>query len=388
VFEVRTLLESSDLRSQTKLVTGILLSPYEPVTPSNIEEVDGYAGVREFQESELFASCMDIVGRTLSPKLAARYKLATLLPVSYRLSPGWLRSKVLRGSMDDSETEAHSTLELAREELVRLFRDSGHDLKEKRRPMLVVTHDIDNEEGFRRAVAMKSIDDELGLKSIWFIPSDQYHFDQQGVRDLACNSFIGSHDTMHDGKLIQIGDKTRLAQRLRKSKERLENVFSNDVRCFRAPLLQFSRTILKGVKEAGYAFDFSLPSWEPAHPSVMGPFGLEYFHGFNLEGVAEVPLTLLQDHQALFVMGLSPKEAIYQWKRQAEFVLSVGGDLVLLVHPDYWSSNELEAYKELLTTLIGYGASNLEDLSALMSGPRPGQNPSTSDPHSSTSWAR
>jgi hypothetical protein len=365
----------ANLSPQEQLVVRILLSPYEvevsqDPTHADYEILGGPSvesrkngttetegGERILLDPGLLGPSVEIVGKTFNPRISKIYKLSTTVPISYRNAPKWLRAALLgrvkneSNGSDINALEEHARLELAREGLVNQLRNSGLVLREKRNPALVITHDIDTEEGFRKAVAMKSVEEEVGLKSIWFIPSDEYHFDQQTVRDLSENSVIGSHGTKHDGKLVHMKDRGRMVRRLQASKARLGRVFDREISCFRAPLLQFNESILRGVREAGYAFDFSLPSWEPSHPSVMAGFGIEYFHGFLLDGLSEVPLTMLQDHQALYVLGLSVRETATLWMKMSQFVFSYGGDVVLLIHPDYAFSDELAEYKNFLTAL-------------------------------------
>jgi hypothetical protein len=144
----------------------------------------------------------------------------------------------------------------------------------------------------------------------------------------------------------------RLVDRLRNSRLRLERIFDKEVECFRSPLLQFSQRIASAISEAGYHFDFSVPCWEPVHPITMGGFGIESAQAFEVDGVTEFPLTLFQDHQVLNVLGMSTREAVKFWIKQAELIRSFDGDIVLCVHPDYALSRDLRRYKELLISLL------------------------------------
>jgi len=51
-------------------------------------------------------------------------------------------------------------------------------------------------------------------------------------------------------------------------------------------------------------------------------------------------------------MGLSIDETIKLWLEQARLIRSLDGDLVLLIHPDYSFSQNLEKYRELLSKLL------------------------------------
>jgi hypothetical protein len=196
------------------------------------------------------------------------------------------------------------------------------------------------------------VEDDLNLQSTWFLPTHEFFVKEHLAAELADSSRIGSHDIRHDGRLILIKRRDQLVDRLRRSRVELEAKIGKPVRCFRSPLLQFSRRIVLALAEAGYEYDFSAPCWEPIHPSTLGAFGVECVQPFKVGRVVESPLTLFQDHQVLNVMGMSVHEAIKLWVEQASLVHSMDGDIVLLIHPDYLFSQDLESYRELLTSLL------------------------------------
>jgi hypothetical protein len=244
--------------------------------------------------------------------------------------------------------------------LIDAFRLLGFPLKRRNPPSLVITHDVDTEQGCKRASQLKAIEDDLDLKSTWFLVSDEYSIGRDVVRDLAC-SRIGSHDLKHDGRLLSLRHE-ELVPRLRKSKLKLESIFENKVECFRSPLLQFSRAIVSAVGRAGYTHDFSLPCWEPVHPSTMGGFGVECVQRFEIDGVVETPLTLFQDHQVLKILHMNTHEAIKFWIEQAKLVRSLAGDIVLSVHPDYSFGRSLSEYRRLLVSLLEITSESFQEI--------------------------
>jgi peptidoglycan/xylan/chitin deacetylase (PgdA/CDA1 family) len=203
-----------------------------------------------------------------------------------------------------------------------------------------------------RALSLKAVEDELGIHSTWFLPSEEYHIPRHVARDLAKGSTIGSHDVKHDGRLIHIQAREVLLERLVSSRLKLEEVFEKEVISFRSPLLQFSEKIVSGLGQSGYRFDFSLPCWEPVHPVAMTGFGIEAVQSFQIHGVVEFPLTLFQDHQVFTVLGMNTREAVRFWVEQAKIVRQFDGDIVVLVHPDYSFSADIEGYRMLLNSLL------------------------------------
>lgn len=301
---------------------------------------------------ELINACSTKLEAVKKPKIGLAYGLSTSLPFRYDLLPAGIRNRLLGTRMADSDLSGHFALETARKILFEAFAQLGFRLARKNPPSLLVTHDIETERGLRRASALKDIEDDLGVRSTWFVVSHEYPIDRSIAARLADNSVIGSHDIRHDGRLVQIRKRSELARRLGESRKRLEEVFEQEVRCFRAPLLQFSSEILSALKEAGYRTDFSLPCWEPIYPPTMSGFGIECAQTFEMEGIVETPLTMFQDHQVLNLMGMDVDEAIKLWLEQARLIRSFDGDIVLLIHPDYSFSENLNEYRELLTRLL------------------------------------
>lgn len=298
------------------------------------------------------STCLKRFDSVMNPKIAFSYELYTHLPSQGSIIPSAVRSLFLRMHKIDADLSHHLVVEKARRILVQAFEVLGFRLQRKSPPSLLITHDIETKKGLEKALMLKSVEEKLDLQSTWFLPSGQYQIPRDIAQSIAAGSTIGSHDIRHDGRLIHRGDFGGLVERLRSSKLRLEAIFDIEVKCFRSPLLQFSRYIVSGLKAAGYKQDFSLPCWEPVHPQTMGGFGIESVQRLEIDGIDEVPLTLFQDHQVLNVMGFNTREATKFWYEQAKLVRSFDGDIVLLIHPEYLFSKDLDQYKRLLQSLL------------------------------------
>jgi hypothetical protein len=292
----------------------------------------------------LFNSALNCTPSTL-------YRLLTRMPLQYNVAPSALRSWFLHARLPSYNPSLHISNETNLKILIQALDSLGFQMVSKRPPALIVTHDVDTKKGLKRTLAMKSVDDDLELQSIWFLPSDEYPLDKNIIKDLVNGSTIGSHDVKHDGRLINIKKRAALVKRLRESKLKIEAATESEVSCFRSPLLQFNGRIVAALKEAGYSDDFSAPSWEPAHPSVMTGFGVEFFHEFEISGISLHPLSLLQDHQTLHILDLTLGEGVKVWLEHARLISSYRGDIVLLVHPDYDFAKDLHLYRQLLSDL-------------------------------------
>jgi hypothetical protein len=288
----------------------------------------------------------------LNPRIALQYVLATHFPFQYNRLPSVLRDLFLRSRRVDTGLTQHLGIENFRRIFLDAVNELGFSLQRRSPTSLIITHDVDTEKGLQRALPLKNMEDQLGISSTWFLLSEEYNLPQRLVEDLAQNTTIGSHDIRHDGRLIQVKRIEELVRRLSRSRLKLETIVGKPVKCFRSPLLQFNGRILSALREAGYESDFSAPCWEPVHPSTMSGFGTESVQPFEFEGIVEHPLTLFQDHQVLQVLRMSTREAIKLWIDQARLVRSLDGDIVLLVHPDYGFSQDLDAYRQLLASLM------------------------------------
>jgi peptidoglycan/xylan/chitin deacetylase (PgdA/CDA1 family) len=290
--------------------------------------------------------------RAMNPNVALFYKLSTCLPIQYNVVPSSIRSRLLAAHKADTDLSHHLANEIYRRMLVETFHLLGFRLERRNPPSVLVTHDIDSKKGLRRAHKIKDIDDDLGVQSVWFLPSDEYSINTDIAEDLADGTTIGSHDTRHDGRLIHIRKRAELVERLRRSRLKLEDLFGREIRSFRAPLAQFNKRIVTAIAEAGYQFDFSAPCWEPVYPATMNGFGVEFAHAFKIDRVTEVPYTIFQDHQVLNVLGMSTHEAVKFWAEQAGLIHSFDGDIVLVVHPDYAFSENLDDYRRAVRCLL------------------------------------
>jgi peptidoglycan/xylan/chitin deacetylase (PgdA/CDA1 family) len=300
---------------------------------------------------DLLRRSLQIFQSVMKPQISLSYRIATGLPFQYNIVPAPVRARLLRSRRTETDLSAHVFIQGVRKTIVDAISEAGFPY-DKPSPKLIVTHDIDTRKGLERALAFKEVEDRLGMKSICFLPSSEYEIDRQIAKDLGDGlTTIGSHDVKHDGKLIRISNRRELAGRLAQSKLELGRIFDREIDSFRSPLLQFNEAILIALNEAGYRHDYSLPCWEPVNPSVMGSFGIECANSLAFGSLIETPLTLFQDHQMFYVQKFSVSEATKVWLEQARFLISIGGDVVLLTHPEYNFAQDLPAYGRLLEEL-------------------------------------
>ncbi len=276
-----------------------------------------------------------------SPSL--KFRLATRLPLSYKLIPSSIRNRAFR-SADRPELNEEK---LAPVECLRaLFLASIVTVAESPVPRigfwrrgkkfaLAVTHDVETKKGLLNgSQQLLGIEEDLRIRSTWNIITNRYPLTHQILNSLATSGEIGGHDTDHDGRLIFLPVHARI-ERLRSCREKLERISQAKVRGFRAPLLQHDKALVAAVGKAGYEFDSSVPSWELLSPTSLKSHGVGTVFPFEIEGVLEVPVSLPQDHQLLRVSGMTTREAGDTLLRTSKWIRDIGGMCTLLVHPDY-----------------------------------------------------
>jgi peptidoglycan/xylan/chitin deacetylase (PgdA/CDA1 family) len=224
----------------------------------------------------------------------------------------------------------------------------------EKRWAFLVTHDVDTHEGLRRSRVLKKLEETYDVSSAWYIPSKHYKLNPETVKELANHGEVGAHGTRHDGKLTRL-PKQKLVDRLREAKQTLENIINCPVKGFRAPLLQHSLKIIQALREAGYMYDASIPTWEPKHPSTMRSHGIGTIYPITINEVVEIPVTLPQDHQMIHALGMSARQTVEAWIKLMKTIERMGGLCVFLMHPNYElaRSENLKLYEDLLNTVTG-----------------------------------
>ena len=299
-----------------------------------------------------------ILDETLNAKSSTLYNLFTGLPVPYTLAPKRLRDLFMREHRVQENLTLCDKLPLdaLRFILVRAIEKlSRKELHRKtwngKKYACLMTHDVDTRKGLQNAKQLRKLEEKYDVPSAWYIPLKHYKLNLETIRELANYGEIGAHDTKHDGTLIQVPEH-RLIERVIEAKQTLEKISGQPVKGFRAPILQHNTKIIRALKKAGYAYDTSIPAWEPKHPYTMKPHGIATTYPLTLYGLTEIPVTLVQDHQLLYVLGLTPEEAVRKWLDMISVIKNLGGLCTFLIHPDCKLADlKLNIYEELVNTI-------------------------------------
>ena len=201
-----------------------------------------------------------------------------------------------------------------REAPFRWFWPNGHHAA------LVLTHDVETEEGLRLAVDIADLEEELGFRSSFNL-GGWYRIDDGVVRELENRGFeIGVHGLRHDRSLFSSRESFEGQQpALRDLAERLDAV------SFRSPA---THRVVPWIGELPFDCDCSMPHSDPFEPQ---PGGCCSLWPFFLGDVVELPYTMPQDHTLFTLLGhRTPK----LWVEQAARIEDEYGMILCVTHPD------------------------------------------------------
>jgi peptidoglycan/xylan/chitin deacetylase (PgdA/CDA1 family) len=312
-----------------------------------------------------YALGLDIVEEYVSflnDALAAQqsklYRLFTGLPIPYGIAPKKVRDHFMKEASGNSNCTLCDKLHVDALRLIlvqAINKLTGEEIKRKQwtgqRFACLMTHDIEDREGFERAPKIKKLEEKYDLPSAWFIPSKRYTLDNDIIKSLTNFGEVGAHDTKHDGKLASLS-KQMLIERLSDAKHSLNKRSESPVNGFRAPLLQHNFQILEALNASGYKYDASIPTWEPKHPYTMKSHGIGTIFPFHINGFPEVPLSLPQDHQMLHTLGLTAQQTVEKWTDMMLEAKTLGGLCVFLTHPNELANQENQnSYEDLLNNI-------------------------------------
>ena len=204
---------------------------------------------------------------------------------------------------------------------------------------VVLTHDVEGPVGMSRMEAMADLEERYNFRSAWNLPLSQYHIDWKLIDRLRARGFeFGAHGLSHDGRLFRsASDFSKLAPVL----ERLAQ--THGLNGFRAPS---TLRRVEWISALSFDFDCSFSDSDPYEPQ---PGGTCSVFPFFLAGLVELPYTLPQDHTMIHLLRLSPMQI---WGEKANWIESLGGMVLTLVHPDYCGGGRyLKDYEALLKQL-------------------------------------
>jgi peptidoglycan/xylan/chitin deacetylase (PgdA/CDA1 family) len=207
---------------------------------------------------------------------------------------------------------------------------------------LILTHDVESEEGIRLAVEVADLEETLGFRSAFNFGA-WYDVDPGVIRELTARGFeIGMHGIVHNRSLFSSREafEAQLPQ-LRALADRLGAVG------FRSPA---THRVFPWLAELPVRYDGTIPHSDPYEPQ---PGGCCSLWPFLVGDVVELPYTLPQDHTLLTLLGHRTPTL---WIDTAEEVSRRHGLIHCISHPDagYLGDRDKRAiYAEFLRAMAG-----------------------------------
>jgi peptidoglycan/xylan/chitin deacetylase (PgdA/CDA1 family) len=206
---------------------------------------------------------------------------------------------------------------------------------------LVLTHDIESNEGQKYVRAVADLEESLGFRSSFNFVPEGYPLDMDLIDELRQRGFeIGVHGLTHDGKLFNSRAK------FERSAEKI-NGYLRDLGAvgFRAPL-----TIRhpEWMQALNIEYDLSFFDTDPFEPI---PGGTMSIWPFFLGHFVELPYTLVQDYTLTSILQeTSPRI----WLEKVDFIQAHRGMALINTHPDYLQNQTTRCiYHEFLQNIKG-----------------------------------
>ena len=204
---------------------------------------------------------------------------------------------------------------------------------------LVLTHDIEGEEGFAFVQDIADLEERLGFRSVFNFVPERYTIDHELLSALRRRGFeIGVHGLKHDGKLFS--SRRLFKQRVTKINRYLR---AWEAVGFRAPYMHRNPEWLQALN---VEYDLSFFDTDPYEPM---PGGTMSIWPFSLGSFVELPYTLVQDHTLMTILGARTPRL---WLDKIDFIERWHGMALVNTHPDYLREpSYLAIYKEFLNTM-------------------------------------
>lgn len=204
-----------------------------------------------------------------------------------------------------------------------------------------ITHDVEWDAGLRRAPALLEAEQRVGMVSSWNLVPERYPIDWSIVDVLkSAGAEIGIHGLKHDGQLFR--SRAVFTERLAKIEAYAKEWGAVG---FRSPSCLRNVDWMQSMQ---FEYDLSFPDTDPYEPQPGGCCSVwPYFLG----SMVELPLTMPQDHTLYEILG---HDDLSLWRSKADWIESVGGLVLINVHPDYITTDrKLRQYEEFLVHMKG-----------------------------------
>jgi hypothetical protein len=209
------------------------------------------------------------------------------------------------------------------------------------RAALILTHDVESEEGLRLATELADLEEERGLRSSFNLVASDYPIDHGIVRELRQRGFeLGVHGVHHDRSMFS----SRAAFDAQQPVVR-RTAAELGAEGFRSPA---THRVFEWLADLPVAYDCSIPHADPFEPQ---PGGCCSIWPFFIGEVLELPYTMPQDHTLFTLLRHRSPEL---WVNQMDAIEAEFGLVQCVSHPDpgYLGDSEKRAlYAEFLDVI-------------------------------------
>jgi hypothetical protein len=188
------------------------------------------------------------------------------------------------------------------------------------RAALILTHDVEGEDGIRLAVELADLEESLGFRSAFNFGA-WYEADPGVLRELRSRGFeIGMHGIVHDRSLFS--SRAEFERQLPLLSELAEHLGAVGLR---SPA---THRVFDWLGELPIEYDGTIPHSDPYEPQ---PGGCCSLWPFFVGDVVELPYTLPQDHTLLTLLGHRTPDL---WISAANEIEQRFGLIHCVSHPD------------------------------------------------------
>ncbi len=221
---------------------------------------------------------------------------------------------------------------------------------------LVITHDVEGQEGLEHCRQLMQMETEMGFRSSYnFIPEGSYQTPIALRDELTANGFeVGVHDLRHDGLLYD--SPRQFAKNAKRINEHLKEWGSVGFRS------GFMLNRLDWLHALNIQYDASTFDADPFEPQPEGrktifPFWVSApenresrgnprssdSDAGDAGGYVELPYTLPQDSTLFLLLREKTPEI---WMRKLDWIVEHGGMALINIHPDYIEFGEKECARD------------------------------------------
>lgn len=206
---------------------------------------------------------------------------------------------------------------------------------------LVLTHDVDTQQGHDSAHLLADIEERLGFRSSFNFVAEDLKISDSLINNLKARGFeIGVHSIHHKNPFISREHFQNLAVKINHYLKEWHAVG------FRSPSMYHNLDMLHDLDIEYDASTFDTDPFEP-QPDGVGTIFPFWVAGDNgRPGYVELPYTLPQDF-LLFI--LMQEKTIDIWKKKLDWIAANGGMALFISHPDYLDFNSSKHYEKYPT---------------------------------------